>query len=178
MTDSGFTEFDVTLRDGRAVHIRALRPADEAELLQAFDRMSDDARYMRFMRYVRAPNLERLRKALASFPDSGTGIVATVPAADGIDIAGSAVFFVGRDDPTTCEFAITVSSAFNGAGLAGTLMRALIDAARRRGLAQMEGFVLAANQPMLRLARRVGFSVAPDPDDPSVRVCRLPLRAP
>jgi RimJ/RimL family protein N-acetyltransferase len=50
--------------------------------------------------------------------------------------------------------------------------------AQARRLAQMEGFVLAANQPMLRLARRVGFSVAPDPDDPSVRVCRLPLRAP
>ena len=41
----------------------------------------------------------------------------------------------------------------------------------------MEGFVLAENQPMLRLARRLGFSVERDPDDASVRVCRLPLRA-
>ena len=43
----------VTLRDGRVVHIRAIRASDEAEILQAFDRMSADARYMRFMHTVR-----------------------------------------------------------------------------------------------------------------------------
>jgi RimJ/RimL family protein N-acetyltransferase len=176
MTDSGFTDFDVTLRDGRAVHIRSMCPADEAELLQAFDRMSDDARYMRFMRSVREPNMERVRKALASFPESGLGIVATVPAADGIDIAGSAIYVIGGDR-TTCEFAINVGSAFGGVGLASTLMTTLIDAARKRGLKEMDGFVLAANQPMLRLARRLGFNVEPDPDDRAVRICRLPLRA-
>ena len=127
--ESGFTEFDVTLRDGRSVHIRAVRPSDEAEFLQAFDRMSPDARYMRFMRFVREPNLDRLRKVLASFPEGGDGIVATLPAADGIDIAGSAVYIVGND-PTTCEFAITVGSEFGGVGLAGTLISALIDIAR------------------------------------------------
>ena len=175
MTGSGFTEFDTTLRDGRTVHVRAIRAADEAEILQAFDRMSDDARYMRFMRSVREVNVERLRHALASFPESGMGIMATVPAADGIDIVGSAVFFIGSDAPKTCEFAINVDSAFGGAGLASTLMRTLIGLAGKRGLEEMEGFVLAANPPMLRLARRLGFNIAFDPDDPSVRICRLPL---
>jgi hypothetical protein len=42
----------------------------------------------------------------------------------------------------------------------------------------MEGFVLAANSPMLSLARRLGFAVAPDPDDRSVCLCRLPLGEP
>ena len=172
--ESGVIEVDVTLRDGRAVHIRAMRPTDEAELVQAFGRMSEDARYMRFMRFVREPNLERVRKALASFPESGIGIVATVPAADGIDIVGSATFLIGNDR-TTCEFAINVASEFGGAGLAGTLMRALIDAAKARGLTEMDGYVLAMNQPMLRLARRLGFSIAADPEDRAVRVCRLRL---
>lgn len=52
--------------------------------MQAFDRLSADAR---FMRSVRELNLDRLRNALASFPDSGIGIVATVPAADGIRLS-------------------------------------------------------------------------------------------
>ena len=176
MTDS-FTEFDAALRDGRTVHIRLINPADEAELLQAFDRMSDDARYMRFMRAVREVNLERLRNALASLPESGIGIVATVPAADGIDIVGSAVCFLG-DDRTTCEFAVNVGSTFGGAGLARTLMSTLIGLAKQRGLAAMEGFVLAANQPMLRLARRLGFTIEVDPDDRAVRLCRLRLGGP
>lgn len=172
--DPGFTDFDTTLRDGRAVHIRAMRPTDEAELVQAFSRMSEDARYMRFMRFVREPNLTRVRKALASFPEAGIGIVATVPAADGIDIAGSATYLVGND-PTACEFAINVASEFGGAGLASTLMTALIGAAKARGLNEMDGFVLAMNQPMLRLARRLGFRVESDPEDRAVCICRLNL---
>jgi acetyltransferase len=151
-----------------------VRPADEAELLQAFGRMSEDARYMRFMRLVREPNVERLRKALASFPESGIGIVATVPAADGIDIVGSTICLVGNDR-TTCEFAINVATEFGGVGLASALLAALIGAAKARGLREMDGFVLAMNQPMLRLARRLGFSVAPDPDDRAVCICRLNL---
>ena len=172
--DASVSEADVTLRDGRVVHLRAILPTDENELLQAFGRMNEEARYMRFMRSVREVNVQRLRVALDSFPEGGSGIVATVPAEDGADIAASAVFFVG-EDPTTCEFAITVQSNFGGAGLATKLLTALIDAARRRGLRTMEGFVLAANEPMLRLAKRLGFSVAPDPNDGAIRICRLEL---
>jgi len=172
--DSLFDDLDVSLRDGRVVHVRAVVPTDEAELVQAFGRLSDEARYMRFMGSVGELDVERWRKALAAFPEGGIGLVATVPADDGIDIVGSAVCFIERDR-TRCEFAITVASRFGGAGLATTLMTALIDAAKRRGLREMDGFVLAVNQPMLRLARRLGFSIAPDPDDGSVRICRLHL---
>lgn len=168
-------ESDVALRDGRVVHVRPIRVSDENELLQAFDRLSPEARFMRFMRVVKAPNLERLRRTLASFPQGGDAFVASVPAADGIDIVGSATFII-LDDRASCEFAITVVSSFGGAGLGRALMQSIIDAARRRGLKQMEGFILAANQPMLALARRMGFTVAPDPEDPSVRICRLPLQ--
>jgi GNAT superfamily N-acetyltransferase len=172
--DAGLTEFDFTLRDGRALHIRAMRKSDEAEFLQAFERMSAEARYMRFMRVVGEPNIERLREALASFPESGLGIVATVPADDGIDIVGSAMFLIG-ENPTSCEFSTTVSAHYGGLGLGRALMTALIAAAKQRGLHEMEGFMLAKNRPMLRLAARLGFNISPDPDDASVRICRLHL---
>jgi hypothetical protein len=54
-------------------------------------------------------------------------------------------------------------------------MSALIAAAKRRGLSEMEGFVLARNQPMLRLAARLRFEILPDPEDAAVRICRLRL---
>jgi acetyltransferase len=174
MTATTIHEHEATLRDGRRVHIRAIRSNDEAEILQAFDRLSQEARYMRFMRAVREPDLSRLRKVLASFPESGVGLVATVPAADGIDIVGSAVCICGTD-PSRGEFAISVAGDYGGAGLGRTLMQTLIDAARRRGLKEMEGFVLAANKPMLTLAGRLGFSIATDPEDRTVCICRLPL---
>jgi acetyltransferase len=132
---------------------------------------------MRFMRFVSEPDLNRLRQVLTSFPENGIGIVATIPADDGIDIVGSAiaVFASGR---AVCEFAISVAAAFGGTGLGTVLMRTIIDTAAQRGMREMEGFVLATNQSMLRLATRLGFRVAREPGDPTVRVCRLPLAAP
>jgi len=172
--DAGIAESDITLRDGRVVRLRAVGPGDEAEILQAFARMSEQARYMRFMRVVQRPNVDRLRQVLASLPAAGVGLVATVPADDGIDIVGSAIAIVGSD-PRTCEFAIHVASAFERTGLATALLTRLIEAARRRGLHEVEGFVLAENAPMLGLARKVGFVIERDADDPSVRHVRCRL---
>jgi acetyltransferase len=153
------------------VRIRAMGPADENALLDAFQRLSPEARYLRFMRVVGDPNIERLRAALESFPESGFGIVAVDSSGE---IAGSAVFFIGRDR-TCCEFSTTVTGEYGGQGLGRALMSALIAAAKQRGLSEMEGFVLARNQPMLRLAARLGFEILPDPEDAAVRICRLRL---
>ncbi|WP_291993091.1 GNAT family N-acetyltransferase [Candidatus Accumulibacter sp. ACC003] len=172
-----FSDIDLSLRDGRAVHIREISSTDEDELLQGFARLDPEALYMRFMRVVREPNVDRLRKLLASFPESGIGLAATVPAADGIDIVGF-TYLMLANDRANCEFAITVAADYGGTGLGHALMSALIAAARARGLVEMEGFVLRVNAPMLRLASRLGFTVAPDPDDPSVAICRLQLDSP
>jgi acetyltransferase len=169
-----FAEFDHALRDGRVVHVREMRPEDEEEFVQAFDRLSPDVRYMRFMRFVKTPNVENLRKALASLPEAGFGLVATVPATDGYDIVGSAIYFLGKD-PSVCEFATTVAGDFAGAGLGRLVMTTLIAEAKKRGVAVMEGFVLSENKPMLRLAAKLGFAIAPDPDDNTIRLCKLRL---
>ena len=166
--------FEARLKDGRTVRVRPTRASDESELLQTFHRMSPEARHMRFMGAVAEPDLERLRSALASLGDKVVGVVATVDAPDGFDIVGSAVLVVGND-PSTCEFAVSVSSDVARSGLGRVLMSALIDIARSRGLRVMEGDVLASNQPMLRLAARLGFAISSDPGDATLRICRLRL---
>jgi RimJ/RimL family protein N-acetyltransferase len=168
-----FQPREIALRDGRSVQVRAILPSDEEEILQAFDRMGMDARYMRFMTSVRHANVPRLRNVLASLPQKGLAIAATVPAPDGIDIVGTASFVM--DGAGGCEFAISILEAWGGAGLGRGLMEALIGAAKDRGLAEMKGFVLAQNRAMLRLAERVGFKVKADPEDFSVRIVTLAL---
>jgi acetyltransferase len=163
-----------SLKDGREVELRAVCPTDEAELVQAFHRMSDEARYMRFASAKREIDVNRLRQALARFPASGFGIVATVPADDGIDIAGGSAYVVGNE-ATRAEFSISVVCEFGGTGLATHLLTALIDTARARGIEELEGHVLSVNQPMLRLAGRLGFSNERDPEEFSMRLCRLRL---
>jgi len=170
-----FEERDARLRDGRRVHVRPLGPADEDELLQAFHRLGAEARYMRFMVAVRTPNVERLREVLASFPQKGLAIAATVPAGDGIDIVGAASC-MKLPDERSCEFAITIVPDWGGAGLGRVLMESIIGAARACGAEQMRGYILSQNAPMLRLAQRLGFATRRDPDDPSVKIATLDLR--
>lgn len=165
---------DLTLRDGRQVHLRATTAADEAEILQGFERLSAHSRYMRLMHVAHEPDVALLRSVLASFPERGVGVVATIPADDGIDIVGSATA-VFAPDGAHCEFAVTVADTFCGVGLASALMRALMDEARAHGMREMVGYVLAENAPMLALARSLGFSNEPDPGDHAVRVVRKAL---
>ena len=54
-------------------------------------------------------------------------------------------------------------------------MRRLIDWARAQGLREIEGQILADNQPMLAFIRHLGFSVRRMVDDPEVMEATLAL---
>ena len=171
-----FQPRDVRLRDGREVHVREIRPTDEDELLQAFERLGPDDRYMRFMTATPHADVTKLRAVLASFGKEGFAITAAVPASDGIDLVGTASCIRTRE-PGEYEFAISIQPGWHGVGLGRVLMEGLVEHGRASGVKRIMGFMLAANQPMLGLARQVGFTVVPDPHDPAARIATLDLRA-
>jgi len=149
MTDAmAFQPIEATLRDGRRVRIRAIRPADRDEVVQAFDRLSSEARYTRFLAPLRTLPATVLERALHLQDAHELGLVAEIDAPDGIDIVAGARYYV-LPGGERCEFAVTVADSWQGAGLASRLMRALIQGAGARGLTHMEGFVLAENERML-----------------------------
>jgi len=172
-----FAPIEVELRDGRRVRLREIRLDDRDEILQPFQRLSDESRYTRFMSPMKRLSAQMLDHVVHVQDDRELGLVAEVDAADGIDIVAGARYYVepGGD---RCEFAVTVVDGWQGTGLASRLMRELIEAARARGLRHMEGFVLARNHRMLNLARRLGFTASPFPDDATVVTVRLDLKDP
>lgn len=168
-----FAPHRVALRDGRSVMIRAVR-ADDAEGMQAaIVHLSEDARYTRFMAPLRELSPAMLERAVRPVAGRDLALVAVV--GDGADevIVGGARY-IGAEDGS-CEFAVTITDAWQGAGLASQLMKELVRDARARGLKRMDGYVLAANRPMLELARRLGFKARPSEEGPSVRLVRLEL---
>jgi len=169
-----FSPIEVELRDHRRVRIRQIRHGDREEIRQAFGRLSSDSRYSRFMSSVKELSPRMLDDAVRLRTQRDMGLVAEIDAPDGIDIVGGARYYV-QPDGESCEFAVTVVDGWQGVGLASRLLRELIQAAHARGLERMEGFVLAGNNAMLVLARRLGFTVKSDPDDPMVKVVRLDL---
>jgi RimJ/RimL family protein N-acetyltransferase len=172
-----FQPIEATLHDGRRVRIRAIRPDDRDEVVQAFDRLSRESRYMRFMAPLLQVPATVLERTLHLQDAHELGLVAEIDAPDGIDIVAGARYYV-LPGGERCEFAVTVADRWQGAGLASRLLRALIQGAGARGLTHMEGFVLAENDRMLALARRLGFTVQTDPQDATVMIVRLALTAP
>ena len=157
------------LRDGRTVTLRAISPADAPEIAQAFERLSADSRYSRFMQHKRQLDPAALDRGVHPRPGRDFAFVATIPATDGIDIVGAAQYVrVRDDDPSTCEFAITVAEDWRGSGLARQLLASLVRRARRDGYTRMEGAVVAGNSKMLTLARKLGFKGHAEADDAGV----------
>lgn len=164
----------IRLRDGRQVTLRAIVDADAPEIVQAFERLSEDSRYNRFMQHKKQLDGAVLQRGVRPQPGRDFVFVATIPAADGIDIVGAAQYVRARQDgDRACEFAITVAEHWRGGGLATALLSSLLARARDDGYETMEGWVLARNTAMLALARRLAFTIEPVADDATlVRVQR------
>lgn len=157
------------LRDGREVTLRAIVPADAPEIVQAFERLSAESRYNRFLQHKKQLDGAALERGVHPRPGRDFAFVATIPAADGIDIVGAAQYVPASEgDEQTCEFAITVAEDWRGTGLAGQLLASLVRRARRDGYRAMEGWVLAENTAMLALARKQRFTTEAVPGGASL----------
>jgi acetyltransferase len=78
---------------------------------------------------------------------------------------------VTNPDKSTCEFSLVIADEFSGKGLGSRMMLSIMDMARSRGLAYIEGLVLNNNHSMLKLMRSLGFDVKAFEDDPDFRLC-------
>jgi RimJ/RimL family protein N-acetyltransferase len=164
----------VTLRDGREVTVRAVVETDAESIVRAFERLSDESRYSRFMMHKKRLSDAAVQRGVHPRPGRDFVLVATTAAADGVDIVGAAQYVQADESGDgACEFAITVAEDWRGSGLATRLLAGLVRRARRDGYETMEGWVIAENTAMLALARRLGFGIEPVPGDATVsRVVR------
>ena len=167
---------DAVLRDGTRLHLRPIRPED-AELERAFvDGLSEQTRYFRFFYHLHQLSPAMLARFTQVDYDRELALVA-------IDETGGAPAIVGvarytkNPDRESAEFAVVVADAWHGRGVGHVLMTRLIESARQRGLARLEGTVLRANANMLRFTESLGFVVHDDPSEPAQVSAVLGLRA-
>lgn len=152
----------LTLRDGRRVTIRVMRPDDRDRLVAAFARLDRESVYTRFFSYRRElPQRPLGRIGRIDFVQLA-GLVAT--SGEGVDevVIGSATYVAtgSADGAKAAEVAFLVEEDFQGQGLAGRLLDALAGIARRHGFARFEAEVLARNRAMLAVFERGGLPLA------------------
>lgn len=150
--------------NGVAVTVRPIGPDDMTLEADFMRHLSMDTRYQRFMVTVNELPKKKLRYLTDVDQVRHVALVATIER-EAAEVLVGVVRYVVDPAGTSCEFAATVDDAWQGSGLAGILMHALINAARSRGLKTMEGFVLTTNTRMLKFTRQLGFTQQRDPED-------------
>jgi acetyltransferase len=153
------------------MRLRPIRPEDEALYQDFFAAVTDDDRRLRFF----GAGLRLSHGFLARLTQIDYAReMAFVAVAEATGALLGVARFVADPDYKRGEYAILVRSDLKGRGLGWRLMQYLIDYARREGLKELHGSVLAENRMMLDMCRQLGFRVEAEPDDAGVR--RVVLR--
>jgi acetyltransferase len=167
----------VLLRDGTSLVVRPIRSEDRQIEKEFVQRLSDESKYFRFMSALRELNDTMLDHFTQIDYDREMALIAVVCENAQETEVGVARYVVNADG-ISCEFALAVADAWQRHGLGSTLLLALIEVARARGLRVMEGIVMAGNHKMLGLMHALGFSIRTEPGDASVRHLAKDLTVP
>jgi GNAT superfamily N-acetyltransferase len=139
-----------SLRDGRTVRIRTLRPDDGERLRRLFFRLSPLSVYRRFLSPLPAPSEEGLRRLL----DVDHSEREALAALDGDEIVGVARY-ARRPGSSSADIAVVVADDWQRDGLGHLLLERLTRLARMRAIQYFEATVLGDNRPALELVRQL-----------------------
>lgn len=161
------------LRDGTLVHIRAIRPDDVGREWAFLSRLPPEFRAYRFLGLIKGPSEDAARELTRVDPKSEVALIALVHTKSGDREVGVARYSLSDGDH--CDCAVTVDPEWQQRGIAGLLMRRLIDVARTRGIRRMYAVDPVRCAEAHHLAERLGFHCRPDPEDPAVTTFELLL---
>lgn len=162
------------LFDGTEVLIRPIRADDKTMEQEFVQHLSTESRYRRFMSTLKELPPGKLKYLTEIDYVKHLALVAIIQQ-DGHAVEIGVARYCADPSGTRCEFAIAIDDDWQGSGVAGILMLALIDAARARGMQKMEAFILASNDKMIKFARQLGFAVRRDSEDPGMVVAERVL---
>ncbi|MBD8872525.1 GNAT family N-acetyltransferase [Rhodanobacter sp. DHB23] len=164
----------VRSRDGRELWLRGIEPGDVATLQRCFTRLSPEdirRRFLHAMSELPAPMAQRLCNI---DPARETALVLVDESVRPAEIRGVGRIYVD-EAADSAEFSVIVEHDWSRVGLGALLMQRLVDDCRQRGLAELWGYVLLENRPMLELCRELGFTQRLMMDEPGTAQITLRL---
>ena len=158
----------IPVGDGRKILLRPIVPEDEPALQAAFTKLTPEEVRLRFFIPMKTlSHFAAVRFTQIDY-DREMGLILTEPGRPGTTEIFGVANIIADPDNFGAEYAIVVRHDMIGLGLGIVLMRRTIDYARNRGITEIFGDVLSANQPMLKLCKILGFTQSRVPDDPGV----------
>jgi GNAT superfamily N-acetyltransferase len=170
-------EWTETLKDGRRVLIRPIRVDDVARNAQFLDGLSPPSKHFLFLGGIARLSDDALRRLCD--PDHAHDMAFVALEADTARGAAprqvGVVRYAGADSPQGAEISVAVADDWQHRGLGKRLLDRLIDHARTHGVKRLYSMDSMTNSRMRKLARDVGFSERPDPEDKSQVLWELNL---
>ena len=142
----------VTLRDGSPVRIRQGHGSDRELLLRGFERLSPESRYRRFLVPMAGLTDEMVRYLTEIDHEDHEAMIALDEAGEGIGVARYVRSEERRD---AAELAVTVIDDWQGRGLGTLLVEVLSARARAAGITTFSALMLARNEEMMDLLKRL-----------------------
>ncbi|WP_188053094.1 bifunctional acetate--CoA ligase family protein/GNAT family N-acetyltransferase [Sphingosinithalassobacter sp. CS137] len=164
---------DLATRDGTALHVRPVVPADEAVLADFFEHV--DAQDLRFrfltaVRHVRRDQIAAMtqidyRRAMHFLAFAGETLVASA-------------MLIAESDRSNAELALSVREGWKHKGVSWTLMEHVLRYAEAERIERVESLESSENHAALALEREMGFTAHPCPENPAETLVRKVLRTP
>jgi RimJ/RimL family protein N-acetyltransferase len=151
-------------RKGEKVILRFLEPGDAGELQNYFRSLSVRSRYNRFLGAMK----ELSRTVLDHFMQVGErdafSVIATTEI-DGFETVIGEARYALHVESDRVEFGISIDDRWQGRGLGAALLKNMECRTAALGAVSLFGDTLRSNEVMLRLARKAGYAIAPNPED-------------
>jgi acyl-CoA synthetase (NDP forming)/RimJ/RimL family protein N-acetyltransferase len=167
-------EADVLLRDGRVAHLRPIGPEDHDRLVEFYEQVSAESKYLRF--FAPMPRLSERDLSRFTNVDHRDRVAFVLTVADRIIAVGrfdrlppeEATDKSGR--VVEAEVAFLVQDAHQGRGIAQLLLEHLAQAGRELGIDRFVAEVLPENRRMVQVFRDAGYHVEGGYEDGVMRL--------
>jgi acyl-CoA hydrolase/ribosomal protein S18 acetylase RimI-like enzyme len=163
----------VDLKDGSRAFMRPLRLTDEAKLRDFFYKLSPASVHYRFFRMIKAMPHEQLQELLRIDYEADMAIVQLTDRSENAEVVGIA-HYLKNPRTNLADSAFLVRDDWQGKGIGPLMMNALVENARKHGIAGFTADVLQENARMLGVFHKSGYAVESKLDS-GVYTLRIPF---
>lgn len=163
---------DLLTRGGVGIHVRPVRPDDEASLAELFRHVSPEDLRFRFLGGIACVTHDQLapmtrvdyrRKiTFLAFEQGGGKLLA-------------AAMLAADPDRTRAEVAMATRADAKSAGVSWTLLEHVLRYAKAERIEKVVAVEYADHDAALRMERELGFSITSDPEDATLRIATRAL---
>lgn len=170
----------VELLNGETVTVRPIRPEDEPLMVRFHETLSERSVYLRYFQPLKlSQRVTHDRLLRICFNDYDRDIALVVETEEeGERTLVAAARLSKLPGTREAEMALLVSDRYQGQGLGEQLLRQLIQIGRDEQLERISAEILAENEPMQRICRKLGFQLRPIPSEETVVRAELELVSP